>query len=330
MKKRAIKIDSENKTVHFQDGTKTSYDKLLITTGSSPFLPPIQGVRNPSVMTLRTLSDAKAIIDKVKDCKNVVVIGGGLLGIENANSIRSKGVNVTIIEYFPRLLPRQLDIEGAGVLKHIIEAKGIQIVLGVATESITDVNGSINIKVNDGREFQADLAVISAGVRPNIGIAKDSGIEYNRGIVVNEYMETNIPDVYAAGDVAECQNKCWGIIPAAFPQARVAALNMTQEKKEKIGEIIPSNTLKVADIDLTSVGTIYFEKKPEDVLEYRFKDSDKGIYKKIVIKDNLVIGAIMLGDTKNLPVIMRIIRQKINVEKFKEKILDPEFNLSKI
>ena len=173
------------------------------------------------------------------------------------------------------------------------------------------------------------MVVISAGVRPNLEIAKESGINSNRGIIVNKYLETNLPEVWAAGDVAEFENRCWGIIPAAFTQARVAALNMTSEKKIPSGKIFPSNTLKIAGIDLTSMGTVYFEEKPEDVRELRVKDLEKGIYKKVVIRDNQVIGAIWLGDKKNVNDIMKIIKSKINVEKFKDELLKEEFSLKK-
>ena len=330
LKKKALKIDENKKEISFEEGATTSYDKLLIAVGSHSFVLPIKGADNPRVKTLRNIEDAKAMMALVKECKDVVVIGGGLLGIETANAISSHGKNVTIIEYFPRLLPMQLDVEGAEVLKKIIEAKGMNIILGVATEEIIEEKEhQLKIKIKGGREAMADMVVISAGVRPNLDIAKESGITTNRGIVVNNYMETNLPDVWAAGDVAEFENRCWGIIPAAFTQARVAALNMTSEKKTPSGKIIPSNTLKVAGIDLTSIGTVYYEEKPEDVMELRVKDLEKGMYKKVVIRDNQVIGAIWLGDRNNINDIMKIIKSKINIEKFKDELLKEEFDLKK-
>ncbi len=329
LKTRVVKIDPHEKQIFLENGGSTNYDRLLIATGSHSFMPPIKGSNNPKVRTLRTLNDARELIDLVEECRHVAVIGGGLLGIETANAVRNKDIDVTIIEFFPRLLPRQLDIEGAGILKKIIESRGIKIVLGVVTEEIQEVNDSLKIRLNDSTEIHADLVIVSAGVRPSIELAKNAGIKTNRGIIVNEYMETSEPSIYAAGDVAEFNNTCWGIIPAAYPQARTAAINMIHGRKEKVMDIVPSNTLKVADIDLTSIGTIYFEEKPENVLEYRIQDVEKGIYKKITIQDNLVIGAILLGDNTNLQDIAKLIKMKINVEEFKEEILQPDFNLKK-
>jgi len=329
LKTRVVKIDPHEKQIFLENGGSTNYDRLLIATGSHSFMPPIKGSNNPKVRTLRTLNDARELIDLVEECRHVAVIGGGLLGIETANAVRNKDIDVTIIEFFPRLLPRQLDIEGAGILKKIIESRGIKIVLGVVTEEIQEVNGSLKNRLNDSTEIHADLVIVSAGVRPSIELAKNAGIKTNRGIIVNEYMETSEPSIYAAGDVAEFNNTCWCIIPAAYPQARTAAINMIHGRKEKVMDIIPSNTLKVADIDLTSIGTIYFEEKPENVLEYRIQDVENGIYKKITIQDNLVIGAILLGDNTNLQNIAKLIKMKINVEEFKEEILQPDFNLKK-
>ncbi len=330
LKKKALKIDEKKKVITFEDGFTTNYDKLLIAIGSHSCVLPIKGADHPRVRTLRSIEDANSLMKLAKDCKNVAVIGGGLLGIETANAINSPGKNVTIIEYFPRLLPMQLDVEGAEVLKKLIEDKGIKLILGAATEEIIEVKENLlKIKIKDGREAEADMIVISAGVRPNLEVAKESGINSNRGIIVNEFMETNLPEVWAAGDVAEFENRCWGIIPAAFTQARVAAMNMTSEKKMASGKIIPSNTLKVAGIDLTSIGTVYFEETPKDVTELRVKDMEKGIYKKVVIQDNQVIGAIWLGDRKNILEITKIIKNKINVEKFKDDLLKEEFDLKK-
>ncbi|NHI91482.1 MAG: NAD(P)/FAD-dependent oxidoreductase [Candidatus Lokiarchaeota archaeon] len=327
--KKVTKIDDNNKKIYFSDGESTNYDRLLIATGSHSFLLPIKGTDHPRVKTLRSLDDAKILMTVIKDSKQVVVIGGGLLGLEIANAIRTKGVNVTIIEYFPRLLPLQLDLEGAEVLKKIIEDRGMRIILGATTESIEEKEKNLlTIKIKDGRATIADLIVISAGVRPNIDIAKQSDIEFNRGIIVNEYMETNKVDIWAAGDVTEMDNQCWGIIPAAFAQANVAAKNMINlDEKIPCGKIIPSNTLKVAGIDLTSIGTVYFEKLPDNVEEKRFIDIEKGIYKKVVIQDNQVIGAIWLGVKTNLFDIQKIVKKRINVEKFKDKLLKPDFNL---
>ncbi|MHA1270649.1 MAG: NAD(P)/FAD-dependent oxidoreductase [Candidatus Helarchaeota archaeon] len=328
---KVIDIHINNKEIELENGQKIKYDKLLLAAGSHAFIPPIKGTDKKKVMTIRTLDDSNMLMEIMKTSEKVIIIGGGLLGIETANSIRSHGHDVLIIEYFPRLLPRQLDTEGAKILQTILEKKGIKIILGVITERIIGNDMVRGVKLKDGREFPADCVVISAGIHPNIHLAEKCDITCNRGIIVNEFMETNFQDIYAAGDIAEFNNKVWGIIPVAFAQSKIAAINMVHGNIQKYKEIIPSNTLKVIDVNLTSIGTIYFEKLPPNIIEKRVSNANKGIYKKIVLEQEnnsvFLIGAILLGDKSNSIKIQKLIKEKINVKDFSDKILDSNINL---
>ncbi|NVM53473.1 MAG: NAD(P)/FAD-dependent oxidoreductase [Candidatus Helarchaeota archaeon] len=319
----ATKILPQKKLIQFENGEKTTYDKLLLCIGSKSNILKIDGVDTDGLFTLKTLDDALEIRAYAKDKKSAIVIGGGLLGLEIAKSLSDLNLEITVLEFFPRLLPRQLDIDGAEMLQKILGDFKIEVGLNASTREIT-IEKQLTVKVADGREFKADFVVMAVGVNPNIELARKSGIKVNRGILVNEYMETNIKDIYAAGDCAEFNGRVWGIIPVAFEQSKIAALNILGKKVE-YNEIIPSNTLKIVGVDLTSIGRVTPEEGlPEEIM---FVDQAKRIYKKIVIDDNRVVGAILLGDRSNQSTIMKLIKNKIDVSQFKEKILDETFNL---
>lgn len=322
---RATKILPKKKIVQFENGEQTNYDKLLLCIGSKSNILSIDGVDTDGLFTLKTLDDALKIKDHTKDKDSAIVIGGGLLGLEIAKSLNDLNLKVTVLEFFPRLLPRQLDIEGAEMLRQILSDFNIDVALNASTREIT-IEGQLMVRVADGREFQADMVVMAVGVNPNIELAKQSGIKVNRGIIVDEYMQTNVKYIYAAGDCAEFNERVWGIIPVAFEQSKIAALNILG-KKVKYSEIVPSNTLKIVGVDLTSIGRVTPEKNlPEEI---KFIDPDKRIYKKIVLEEGRIVGAILLGDRSNQSTIMKLIKTKTDITKFKERILDMDFDLQK-
>ncbi|MHA1379712.1 MAG: NAD(P)/FAD-dependent oxidoreductase [Candidatus Helarchaeota archaeon] len=327
---KAIEILPEQKVICFENGEETTYDKLLLATGSKSNILPIPGIDKKGIFTLKTLDDAKHIIEDATRNKSAIVVGGGLLGLETAKGLADLNLDVIMCEYFPRLLPKQLDREGAEILKQILEDFNIKVILGANTKEITG-DEKLTIKLVDGREATADMIVFSVGVKPNTELAKNAGIKVNRGILVDKYMRTNRKDIYAAGDCAEFNNRVWGIVPVAYEQSKIAALNIIGKETE-YDEVIPSNTLKIVDVDLTSMGIV----TPETVLkngkltqQMRKLDKDKRIYKKIVIQDNKLIGAILLGDKTNQMAIKKMIKSKISVASFKGKILKSDFNPKK-
>ncbi len=320
----ATQILPDQKEVLFDNGEKTNYDKLLLCIGSHSNILPIPGADSHGLFTLKTLDDALIIQKYSKGKKNAIVIGGGLLGLEIAKSISDLGLNVTVLEFFPRLLPRQLDVDGASILEQILNDFHISVGLNASTSEIEIDENKLVVKLKDKRKFSADMVIMAVGVVPNTELAKKSGLNVNRGIIVNEYMETNVDNIYAAGDCAEFGGRVWGIIPAAFEQSKIAALNILGQKTKYI-DVVPSNTLKIVGVDLTSIGRV----TPEEDLpeEIRFVDKDKRIYKKIVIDNNRLVGAILLGDRTNQASIMKLIKDGTNITAFKTKILDSDFNL---
>jgi len=319
------KIIPGSKEVETDGGRRTKYDALLIANGSHSFIPPFQGAEKRGVYSLRILDDAFQILDYFKDHPRVVVIGGGLLGLETARAMRARKAEVEVVEFFERLLPRQLDAQGASLLKSQIEKTGIKVRLGLATEEIQGQDEVTGLRFKGGEEIKADMAIVAAGVRSNILLAKEAGLETDRGLVINDYLQTSNPEIYAAGDVAQYQGSVYGIIPAAFNQARMAAFNVSGEKRKYEGTIL-SNTLKVVGIDLTSIGLVNPEEGSFE--ELRTEKAEEGIYKKVVIQDGTVVGAIWMGTKKGIDQINRIISQKANVEKWKDSLLEDDFDFS--
>jgi len=229
------------------------------------------------------------------------------------------------VEFFPRLLPRQLDTEGASVLQSQIEGMGIKVRLGVVTEEILGKEKVDGLKFKSGEELEAQTAIVAAGVRPNIRLASEAGLETDKGIIVDDYLRTSRSDIFAAGDNVQHKDRIYGIIPASFNQARTAAFNIAGQEKKYAGTI-PSNTLKVVGLDLTAVGQV----TPEEGIyeEFRKVIEEEGIYKKIVVKEGKLVGAIWMGTKEKVNEINRIILQKIDIEKWKGSLLDEDFDFS--
>jgi nitrite reductase (NADH) large subunit len=319
------KIHPRFREVELDADRREPYDALLIANGASSFVPPIKGADKPGVFSLRALDDAKAIIDYFQDHRQAVVIGGGLLGLEIARAIRSRGAEVEVVEFFDRLLPRQLDAQGASLLRSQIEGLGIRVRLGVITEEILGHKAIEGIRLKDGTNISADMAVIAAGVRPNLGLSLDAGLATDRGLVVDDRLRTSHPQVFAAGDGIQHRGKVYGIIPASFDQARTAAYNMLGEEKKYEGTI-PANTLKVVGLYVTSLGLANPEGQGYE--EIRKIKKEEGIYKKVVLQDGALVGAIWIGTKKGVSEIARAVMAKTKVNQWINTLLDDSFDFS--
>jgi nitrite reductase (NADH) large subunit len=323
LKTRAVDGDPSKKVVVTAGGEKIPFDKLLLATGSRSFVPPIKGSDKDGVFALRSIQDARAILARAKKAKEIVLIGGGLLGLEAGNSVRKLGPKVKVVEFFPRLIPRQLDVEGAKKLQAIMEEMGFSFWLGAKTQEITGKNGVESVLLEGGERLSADMVIISAGVRPAMDLAKPFGLETDKGIKVDERLRTNQPDIYAAGDVAEFKGIPYGIWPAAMEQGKIAGLNMAGGNVNYEGTTM-SNVLKVVGIDLASAGEIDLDHKFESKVVV-----GEGLYRKIVLKDNRIIGCIMLGDKTGFNQITRWMTEGRDVSAIKDDILTEGFDFKK-
>jgi nitrite reductase (NADH) large subunit len=321
LEERVLRIDIAKKEVETDKG-KYNYDKLLVASGAKPQIPPLENVNVEGVFTLRNLDDALNILSYIEGKETVILLGCGLLGLETGRALYQRGLKIIGLEFFPRLLPRQLDDEGSKVLQNIIQSKfGFSFYLGVKAKKVLKNNEKfVGIELEDGRIIHGDLLIISAGIIPKVEFAKNSGINVNKGIVVNDYMETNVEGIFAVGDCVEHQGRIYGIIPACLDQAKVAVENIMGGKVEYKGTI-PLNSLKVTGVDLTSIGEINPEGEGYEVKVYKDKE---GFYRKLVFKDNKLVGAILLGDKrKYVNKIVGLIKRQETIED-KEKLLYEE------
>ncbi len=316
----ATTINKEDKKVSFKDGSDISYDKLIIATGSYNFIPPVDleihrsnevvdvvkvdrsNFRNfDGLFSIREHDDTISLQKKIKTTKEAVVIGGGLLGLEAAWSLKQKGIDVTVVEFFNRLLPRQLDEESSEVLRKMAIESGVKLILedSVETVSITENEEGKqcldSVKLKSGQVIDCQVLLFSVGVRSRVELAKDAGIKVAKGIVVNTKMETSEEDIYACGDVAEINNFVYGTWPSALTMGRIAGTNATG------GDLIfPPMVLSTMFTSMNakvfSAGNVDFCNPNLDILAHSSKDS--GEYKKLFFQDHKLVAGILLGDTK--------------------------------
>lgn len=324
LRTRIVGAEQQGKGIIAENDQKFFYDFLLVATGSHSFIPPIKGSERRGIFALRGIKDARDIVTYSKDIEQVVLIGGGLLGLEAGNALLKLGKRVMVVEFFPRLLPRQLDVDGAKRLQNIMEDMGFSFRLGAKTQEITGDDRVSGVLLEGGETLFAKMVIISAGVRPNMGLAEPLGLAYEKGIKVDEHLRTNQPDIYAAGDVAEFKGMPYGIWPAAMDQGKIAGTNMAGGDLIYEGTTM-ANTLKVAGIDLASAGNIDAENEFESEVV-----TDEQIYKKIVVENNKIIGCIMLGDTKGFNKITKAMSEKLDVSQIKDQILSAGFNPPKV
>jgi len=291
-----FQIDTKRMAVISTSQDYERYDSLLIAVGCRPFIPPFEGLDKKNVHVIRTLDDALDIREAVKGAGREIIIGGGILGIELAAAMKEIGGDPIVVDYENRLLPMQLDDLGSKVLTKQIETKGIQALFGFNCKGITGDEDATGIVSKQGDEINGDLVVIATGVRSNTIIAKNSGIDYYQGITVDDYMQTSVKGVFAAGDCAQWNKQWFGIIQWATSTSRIAAQNMLEFGSAKFEGITPSNQLQVVGIDLTSIGLV----NPESP-EYETAvsvDMENGKYFKVVLKDHIPVGGIALGNRK--------------------------------
>jgi len=324
LRTRITGADTVNHFVITEEGNKLSYDKLLMALGSYSFIPPLKGSDKKGVFSLRNIQDARAISSYAKGTRDVVIIGGGLLGLEAGNAFIKMNIAVTVVEFFPRLLPRQLDEKGAARLRAIMEVMGFKFKLGSKTEEIEGTDSISSVRLEGGERIPAHMVIISAGVRPTMGLAKAVGLECDKGIKVDEYLGTNLPDIYAAGDVAEFKGMAYGIWPAAMEQGKIAGINMAGGNMVYNGTTM-ANTLKVVGVDLASAGDIDADNKHESMIFVNEK-----AYKRIVLDGNHIIGCIMLGDTSGFNKITKAITEKKDISAVKDLLLSEGFDMDNI
>lgn len=313
----AVKIDRTKTEVLDSKGETTKYDKLLLTAGGVPFVPPIKGGDRDNIFTMMTWDSAKKVKEKLKETSHAVVLGGGLVGMKTAEGIHEAGVKTTVVELAPQILSRILDSAGARLFEDYLQKRGMEIISG---DTIAEVagDGSVSaVKLRSGREVECDLLILAIGVVPNMSMGKEAGLETNRGVLVNEYMQTSDPDIFAAGDVAESYDmvvdeaRVNAIWPLASQQGRVAGANMAGETTSFPGGF-PKNSLSLLGLQTVSMGHV---DPPDDTYEVISRiDREKHVYRKFILKDGCICGGIFIGDIEKAGIITGLIKNRILLE----------------
>jgi len=307
-------ISMDKKEVTFTDGRTHSYDKLILTAGAHPFIPPIPGARMEGVTTLRNLNDALYILREAKTAKSIVIIGGGILGLETAGALAKRSKGITLLENFKWLMPRQLNQTAAERLRKHVEGLGISLKVTTSVQELVGDERVAGVLLKNGETIPADLAIITTGVRSNSYLARLCGLRINRGIIVNDYMQTSDPYVYAAGDIAEHRGVVYGLWNAAQYQGSIAGMNAAGKTAE-FGGIPRSNSIKVLGIDLLSIGKFEAEDGSDIIIEAE----DKGKYNRFVFRDSHLVGSILYGDTAVSAGVKKAIENKEDLSGLLEK-----------
>jgi nitrite reductase (NADH) large subunit len=313
----ASAIDVMARTVMLADGSKLGFAKLVLATGSRPIRLPIPGAALKGVLTFRDLADVNSISHAGRNGGRVVVIGGGLLGLEAAYGLAKAGAAVTLVHLMDRLMERQLDVPAATMLKRAVEAKGIDVVLNVETARFVGDGSVAGVELKDGRILAAETVVVAVGIKPNAGIAAAAGLRVNRGIVVDDHLATSAPNIFAIGECAEHRGTCYGLVEPAYEQARVLAAHLAGDAAEYQGSAVATN-LKVAGINVYSAGSFLGDATSEQVTLH---DAGLDVYRKLVIERGRLAGAVLFGDTSDGPWYLDLIRSGVSTDKFRDDLI---------
>lgn len=306
---RVTEIDTGRRELKIEGEESMEYSKLVLATGSTPLRLNIPGADLAGVHTFRDTRDVDLLLALAAGKKRVVVVGGGLLGLEAAYGLAKAGAPVTLLHLMDRLMERQLDLPAADLLNTLVERKGIRILLDASTKCIHGDGHVEAVELADGSRIEADAVIFAAGIRPNIALARDAGIAVNRGIVVNDEMQTATPGIYALGECAEHRGTCYGLVEPAYEQARVLARHLAGRPAAYQGSVVSTN-LKVSGVSVFSAGDFMGGEGSESLV---LSDRRRGTYKKLVIADGRLTGAVLIGDTADALWYLELIRNRDKV-----------------
>jgi nitrite reductase (NADH) large subunit len=289
-----IRIDRATRTIHTQSGTVCAYDDLIVATGSRPILIPVPGAELPGVVGFRDLDDVNAMLAAARKGGNAVVIGGGLLGLEAAAALAARGMKTTVVHLMPTLMERQLDPNAAYLLQKAIEKRGIEVLTEANTNAILGESHVTAVRLEGGRTLPADLVVMAVGIRPNTLLAKEAGLEVKRGLVVDDHLRTSDPNIFAVGECVEHRGQCYGLVAPLYEMAKTLAATLAGEQVSGYAGSATSTKLKVTGVDLFSAGDFSEGDEKDEIV---LRDPSRGVYKRIVLRDNRIVGAVLYGDT---------------------------------
>jgi nitrite reductase (NADH) large subunit len=313
----ATAVDIADRTVTLADGKMLAFAKLVFATGSRAIRLPVAGADLRGILSFRDMADVESISGAARPGTRVVVVGGGLLGIEAAYGLAKSGAKVTLVHLMDRLMERQLDARAAAMLKRAVEAKGIEVLLETATARFRGDGHVEAVEFKDGRSMAADMVVAAVGIKPNAEIGAAAGVAVNRGIIVDDHLATNSTDVYAIGECAEHRGVCYGLVEPANEQAHVLAERLSGRNVRYAGSVNATN-LKVSGVHVFSAGDFLGAAGTESIV---FADPGIGTYRKLVVSDGRLVGAVLYGDTTDALWYLELIRSGAPIEPFREDLV---------
>jgi nitrite reductase (NADH) large subunit len=315
---KIVAIDRTAKTVTSDNGVTEPYDKLVVATGSVPFIIPVPGTELPGVLAYRDLDDVSAMLVAAQSRDKAVVIGGGLLGLEAAAGLKERGMDVTVLHVMPTLMERQLDPAAGYLLQKAVEARGIKVRTKANTKAIVG-NGKVQgVELADGAIIPATLVVMAVGIRPNVGLAKEAGLEVNRGIVTDDRMQTSDPDILALGECVEVGGHVYGLVAPLYEMARVAAAKLADSEDKRFVHSDTPTKLKVTGIDLYSIGDFADGEDREEII---LRDASAGIYKRVILQDNRVIGTVLFGETADGTWFNDLKKKEVDISEMRDTLI---------
>lgn len=314
----AIDIDRRRRVVRSVNGRELPYDRLLIATGSKPIVLPLPGRELRGVVTFRDLADVQAMLEAARRHRKAVVIGGGLLGLEAANALLRRGMEVTVVHLLDTLMERQLDPSAAALLKTSLEARGLQFRMPAKTSAILGETRVTGVRFDDGGELEADLIVMAIGVRPNTELAQRSGLRCERGILVDDTLQTFDPSIYAVGECVQHRNSTFGLVAPLWEQARVCATHLAGVGVCRYRGSLAATNLKVTGIEVYSAGDFAGVEGSEALV---LRDQRRGLYKRLVIRNNTLTGAVLYGDASDGPWYFELIRTARDIRAQRDRLL---------
>jgi nitrite reductase (NADH) large subunit len=316
---RVMAIDRGARHVALGDGTVATYDKLLLATGSKPVAPPIPGLGLPNVRAFRDIGDVEAMIEAAKTERRAVVIGGGLLGLEAAWGLKRRGMAVSLVHLMPTLMERQLDAAAGALLHRDLDARGIAFFTNSQTEEIAGSERAEAVVLADGRRIPADIVVLAVGIRPNIDLARDAKLDVNRGILVGDDMATSDPDIYAVGECIEHNGQVFGLVAPIWDQAKVCGARLAGDA---VAVYVPPpvfTSLKITGIDVFSAGALAAADDADE--ELTLHDAKRGLYKKVILRNDKVVGSVLYGDVADGPWYVQLMREQTDISAFRDQIV---------